>query len=214
MIATASINGVSVAWLVARSAGLVAFALLAFSVSLGLAMSTRLLASRRTKMIMGWHQTLLWTTACMLVLHFSALLFDPVMPFGVGSVLVPGLSTWRPLTIAAGIVALWLVLALAVSFRLRKRIGQKRWRLLHYASFVAFALALGHALHAGTDMQRTGGLIFVGVVSAPVLWLSFARILMPRGAPRPAAKAPPPPARRVEDEAAPRAERVPAGVGA
>lgn len=172
--------GMPVAWLVARAAGLVAFALLTVSVTLGLMMSTRLLGPARQKELLGWHQTLMWTGLSMLVLHAGAILFDPVMRFGLPAVLLPGAAPWRPVTVAAGIVAGYLMLTLAVSFRLRRRIGQRRWRLLHYASFGAFALALGHALHAGTDLQGTTGLVFAGVALAPVLWLAFARILMPR----------------------------------
>jgi hypothetical protein len=169
-----------VAWLIARAAGLVAFALLTVSVTLGLMMSTKLLGPARQKELLGWHQTLVWTGLSMLVLHAGAILFDPVMRFGLPAVVLPGAAPWRPVTVAAGIVAGYLMLMLAVSFRVRRRIGQRRWRLLHYASFGAFALALGHALHAGTDLRGTTGLVFAGVALAPILWLVFARILMPR----------------------------------
>ncbi len=172
--------GMPVAWLIARAAGLVAFGLLTVSVTLGLLMSTKLLKPRRQKDLLGWHQTLIWMGLSMLVLHGGAILFDPVMRFGLPAVVVPGAAPWRPITVAAGVVAGYLMLALAVSFRVRRRIGQRRWRLFHYASFVAFALALGHALHAGTDLRGTTGLVFAAIAVAPILWLTFARILMPR----------------------------------
>ena len=72
-----------VAWIVARAAGLVAFALLTFSTWLGLAMSTRILGARRQKSLLGWHRTLVWTGLSMLVLHAGALLLDPVLHFGL-----------------------------------------------------------------------------------------------------------------------------------
>ncbi len=174
--------GMPVAWLIARAAGLVGFGLLTLSVTLGLMFSTRILKPKRQKDLMGWHQTLLWTGLAMIVLHGLAILLDPVMRFGPIAVLVPGTAPWRPITVAAGVVAGYLMLALALSFHVRRRIGQRKWRLLHYASFGAFALALGHALHAGTDLQGVTGLVFGAVAVAPVLWLVFARILMPRPA--------------------------------
>ena len=61
--------GMPVAWLIARAAGLVAFALLTVSVTLGLMMSTRLLKPKRQKDLLGWHQTLIWMGLSMLVLH-------------------------------------------------------------------------------------------------------------------------------------------------
>jgi predicted ferric reductase len=172
-----------VAWYIARSSGLVAFGTLTLSVWLGLAMSTRLLGTRRQKSLFGWHQTLAWTGLSMLGLHAGALLFDPTLHFGLPSVLVPFASAWRPAAVAAGVVAGWLALMLALSFRLRKRIGQRGWRRLHYTSFAAFVLALGHALTAGTDVKGLGGVVLVAIAGGPVLWLGLVRILMPRTTP-------------------------------
>ena len=73
-----------------------------------------------------------------------------------------------------------LTLMLAASFRLRTVIGQKGWRRLHYASFAAFFLALGHALTSGTDLRGGGGPIVAALAAGPVIWLTFYRILMPR----------------------------------
>ena len=174
-----------VAWYVARAAGLVAFVALTLSVWLGLGMSTRLLGPKRHKSLFGWHQTLAWTGLSMLVLHAGALLFDPTLHFGLASVLAPFASAWRPAAVAAGVVAGWLTLVLAVSFRLRKRIGQRGWRRLHSATFTAFVLALGHALTAGTDLRGLGGPILAALAAGPVLWLTFVRILLPRTTPPP-----------------------------
>lgn len=178
-------SGMPVAWLIARAAGLVALGLLTMSVTLGLAMSTKLLSPKRQKGLFEVHQALIWTALAMLVLHAGALVLDPVMHFGVLNVLVPGMAPWRPVTVAAGIVAGWLMLALALSFRIRRRIGQRRWRLFHYGSFGAFAIALWHGLTAGTDLKGTPGLVIAAGFAAPVLWLTFARILMPRPERRP-----------------------------
>ena len=184
MILLAATSGTPVAWLVARAAGLVAFGVLTLSVTLGLALSTKLLGNRRGKLVLGWHQTLMWTGLGMVVLHIGGLLLDPVLRFGFVAVLVPGAAPWRPIPVAAGIVTLWLMLALASSFHVRRQIGQRRWRLLHYASSLAFALGLYHAINVGSDLTGNRGLIFAGIVLAPVLWLAYARILMPRQKPR------------------------------
>lgn len=176
-------GGVPIAWLVARSAGLVAFGLLTLSVWLGLAMSTRLLGPKRQKRLLGLHRTLAWTGLSMVGLHVSAILLDPVLHFGVLGVLVPGGATWRPGAVALGVVAGWLSLALAASFNARRWIGQKGWRRLHYASFAAFWLALGHALYTGTDLKGFGGATTAILAAGPVLWLTFYRLLVPRTAP-------------------------------
>jgi DMSO/TMAO reductase YedYZ heme-binding membrane subunit len=37
------------------------------------------------------------------------------------------------------------------SFYLRRRIGQRAWRMLHYVTFLAFIGATAHGVLAGTD---------------------------------------------------------------
>jgi hypothetical protein len=184
------VTALPVAWLVARAAGLVAFGLLTLSVWLGLAMSTRLLGPKRQKPLLALHRTLAWTGLSMVGLHVGALLLDPVMHFSVLSALIPGAATWRPGSVALGIVAAWLSLALAASFNARRWIGQKGWRRLHYASFAAFWLSLGHALLVGTDLKGLGGPITALLAAGPVLWLTFYRLLAPRHAPAPLAAQP------------------------
>jgi predicted ferric reductase len=131
------------------------------------------------------------------------LLFDPTLHFGLAALLVPfaaswspaavaagvvaGLlvpfaAPWSPAAVAAGVVAGWAMLAIASSFRLKRWIGQKGWRRLHYLSFGAFVLALGHALVAGTDLHGVGGPILAAIAAGPVIWLVLARILLPRSA--------------------------------
>jgi hypothetical protein len=185
-------TAVPIAWLVARSAGLIAFGLLTLSVWLGLAMSSRVLAPKWTKRLLGLHRTLAWTGLSMVGLHIGALLADPVMHFGALAVLVPGAAAYKPGAVALGVVAGWLTLALAASFNARKWIGQKGWRRLHHATFAAFWLALGHALLVGTDLKGFGGPVTAVLAAAPVLWLSFYRLLTPKQVPtsRPPTPAP------------------------
>lgn len=176
-------SGVPFAWIVARASGLVAFGLLTLAVWAGLAMSTRLLAPKRQKPFLALHRTLAWTGLSMVGLHVGALLLDPVLRFNVLSVLVPGVATWRPGAVALGIVAGWASLALAASFKARRWIGQKGWRRLHYVSFAAFWLALGHALLVGSDLKGFGGPVTALLAAGPVLWLTFYRLLVPRTVP-------------------------------
>ncbi len=175
-----------VAWMLARAAGLVAFGILTLSVWLGLAMSTRIVPPKRRPRLLGWHRTLAWTGLAAIGLHVVALLADPTLHFGLASALVPFASPWRPAAVAGGVLAGWLALALAASFRMRRVLGQKGWRRLHYASFGAFVLALCHALASGTDLAGLGGPVVAVIAGAPVLFGAMLRILAPLKPRRPA----------------------------
>jgi predicted ferric reductase len=86
-----------------------------------------------------------------IAIHVVALLFDSYAPFSIVQLLVPFTATYRPLAVALGILALYLALLVTVSFYLRRRIGYKTSRLLHYTSFIAYMGATLHGILAGTD---------------------------------------------------------------
>jgi sulfoxide reductase heme-binding subunit YedZ len=59
-----------------------------------------------------------------------------------------------------------------VSFSLRKRIGMKAWRRLHWTSYAIFAGATVHGLAAGTDTAAMRALAIgaVGAVAGATVW--------------------------------------------
>jgi sulfoxide reductase heme-binding subunit YedZ len=74
----------------------------------------------------------------------------------VAALLVPGLSPYRPLATGVGVLSAELMLLIYVSFSLRRRIGVRNWRRLHYLTFAVFGAATVHGLAAGTDRWAFG----------------------------------------------------------
>ena len=69
------------------------------------------------------------------------------------------------------------MLAVYASFSLRKRIGTKNWRRLHWTTYAIFAGATVHGVTAGTDMPSLGGaadLAAIGAVTFGMAWRAFA----------------------------------------
>ena len=52
---------------------------------------------------------------------------------------------------ALGVIALYLFIALIATSLLRKHVGQKTWRAIHWASYAMWPLAVLHGITAGTD---------------------------------------------------------------
>ena len=69
-----------------------------------------------------------------------------------------------------------LMVLIYASFSLRRRIGARNWRRLHYLTFGVFAAATVHGLAAGTDRWAFG--LYAGSVAA-VAGLTAWRILRP-----------------------------------
>jgi hypothetical protein len=97
--------------------------------------------------------------------------------FGLASVLVPFASHWHPLAVAWGIAAMYMLAAVEVTSLLRRRIGQRVWRMVHFLSFPLFVSSTVHGLSAGTDSARPMVMIAAVLGLAGVAWLSVARVL-------------------------------------
>jgi sulfoxide reductase heme-binding subunit YedZ len=176
-------------WYLARAAGLTAYLLLTLDVILGLVIHTRALDD----LIARWqsfdlHQFTALLALGFLALHLLALLGDSYVGFRPWQLLIPFTSPYRPVPVALGVVALYLVLLIVGSFYVRRHIGQRAWRMLHYLSFGGWALALGHGLLAGTDTGTLWGLFLYAGTGFIVVALTIARFQEAAPAtPRPAA---------------------------
>jgi methionine sulfoxide reductase heme-binding subunit len=155
-------------WYIARSAGLVAWALLSASVIWGLTMSnrTRPFGHRpRPAWMLDLHRWLGGLATIFVGVHIVAILLDSYVNFSIVSVLVPFTAAWRTSAVAWGVVAMWLLLAVELTSLARRRLPRRAWRLVHGASFPLFGLATLHAFTAGTD---AGSLLFIGA-AVPVI---------------------------------------------
>jgi sulfoxide reductase heme-binding subunit YedZ len=70
-------------------------------------------------------------------------------------------------------VSLYGLVIVVASFYIKKHIGQKTWRLIHFASLGVFMASLIHGVSAGTD-TRTPLMIGLYVGSAGVVGLLLA----------------------------------------
>ena len=165
-------------WFVSRATGFAAYIALALDVIVGLLVSTRAgdrwLARGTSIDLHGW----LSPVALGLVLgHALVLVADSYIRFDALAVLVPFASPYRPVAVGLGVIAGYLALVVHASFGLRRRLGAKTWRRLHYLSFVAFVAAALHALLAGSDSSRPWAVALYGTPLAIVLALVAHRVL-------------------------------------
>jgi sulfoxide reductase heme-binding subunit YedZ len=174
-------------WVLARSSGLIAYALLAASVLAGLVLKARPFGtSMKPAAITDLHRFLAVLGLGALSVHGIALLVDDAVPMSIVDLLVPGIAPYRPLWTGLGVLAAELMVIVYVSFALRKRIGVRAWRRLHWATYLIFALATLHGLAAGSDSGTTWALALYGGATGAVIAAAAWRALVPpeKGAPR------------------------------
>jgi methionine sulfoxide reductase heme-binding subunit len=154
-------------WYAARAAGLVAYLLLTAVVVLGLALSGRRRLPRWPRFALeDVHRFAGMLTGTFVALHVVTIAIDSYTPFSIAALLIPFASTYKPLPTALGVVSAELLVALAVTNRLRNRgLSYRAWRRAHYLGFVVWAIAALHGITAGTD---SGGLWLVLLYGASI----------------------------------------------
>ena len=157
-------------WYAARAAGIVAYVLLSVVVALGLLLSGR-------RRLPGWprfavedvHRYAGLLTGTFVAIHVATIAIDSYTPFSLAGLLVPLVSSYKPLPVALGIVSAELLVALAVTNRMRNRgLSYGTWRRLHYLGFAVWGFAALHGITAGTDRGSGWLLVLYGVTIAAI----------------------------------------------
>jgi predicted ferric reductase len=147
-----SLDSTQVFWFITRAAGLMAYLLFWLSTVWGLAVSSKIFDRLLNRpFTFDTHGFLSLLALGFIFIHVVVLMWDSYAPFSLVQLFVPFTSTYRPLAVAFGIISLYLTLIVTVSFYLRRRIGYKTSRMLHYLSFLAYIGATAHGILAGAD---------------------------------------------------------------
>lgn len=139
-------------WYTTRGAGAVSLVLLSASVALGLLAKAGV--QRR-----GWprflvtavHGDLALVALGFLMLHIVTAVVDPFTHLGITAATIPFGSDYRTLWLGLGTIAFELMLAVIASSLLRKVIGARIWRAVHWLAYAMWPLAVVHSLGTGTD---------------------------------------------------------------
>jgi len=171
-------------WLLARASGLTAYALLTASVLAGLVLKSRPFRSLKPASVTDTHRFLALLGLGAIALHGLTLVVDKTVHLTPAALLVPGASPYRPLPVGIGVLAAELMLVVYASFALRRRIGTRNWRRLHWATYAIFGAATVHGLAAGTDTAQPWALSLylaaIGSVAGAATWRALAPPLSPQ----------------------------------
>jgi len=169
----------SLAWYSSRILGFAAYGALAVSVIYGLLLSTGILdhvAHRAVSLTL--HQDLSALAIGATALHGALLALDTYVPQSVRQLVIPFAGPYRPEWVGVGQLAFYLMLIVYGSFYVRRRLGQRGWRLLHYTTLLAFAGATVHGVMSGTDSPAEWAFWAYTSASVAVVFLLGYRIAL------------------------------------
>jgi predicted ferric reductase len=165
-------------WYTTRVVGFAAYGALSLSVIYGLLLSTGILDALAQRTIsFALHQELAAIGIALALVHGAALTLDHTMPYTLLELAVPFAGPYRPLWVGAGQLALYLSVAVYASFSLRRRLGQRAWRTVHYLTFLAWLFATAHGLMSGTDTSAPWALWSYAATAAAVAFLFGYRLI-------------------------------------
>ncbi len=178
-------------WYVSRAFGVSSYIALSLSVTWGLLISTGvgdgLMARARSVEVHKW---IAGVSLATLAGHGLALVGDSYVTFDALDLLVPFLAPYRPFAVGLGVIAAYGAGVVHTSFWMRRRLGQRTWRTIHYGSFGVFLLATAHGVLAGSDGGTPWMRLTYLVAGGLVLWLTIYRVALLAAAGSPATRAP------------------------
>lgn len=165
-------------WYMARIGGIVAYLLLWLSNVWGIVMSSKFAKGFiSAPFIYGMHEFLPALALVFTVLHSVILLGDSYINFNIFHLLIPFSSPYAPFWTGLGTISFYLLAAILMTSYLRKQVGQKMWRALHYVAYLCFVLALGHGIMAGSDSSSLMIQTMYWFTGLSVFFLTIFRVL-------------------------------------
>jgi predicted ferric reductase len=165
------------AWYGIRLLGILSWAALTGSVIYGLLLSTGILDALAHRTVsFALHQELSAVGLGLALVHAALLTLDSSVPFNVTELLVPFAAPYRPLWVGLGQLGLYLTLVIVASFSVRKRLGQRTWRRLHYLTFLIALATTLHGVMAGTDTAAPFALPMYAAATIAMVSLTVYRI--------------------------------------
>src|SRR5437764_15025797 len=171
--------GPSAYWYLARATGIVSLLLLTASVVLGVLGPLRFTVPGRWPRfaIDTLHRDVSLLVIAVLVIHVVTSVLDGFAPINFLDAVIPFRSVYRPVWMGLGAFAFDFLLALAVTSLVRRRLGYRAWRAIHWLAYVSWPVAVLHGIGSGTDTKVWWSLALTLVCVAAVSAAAIVRVL-------------------------------------
>lgn len=162
-------------WAFGRISGILALALFTITLILGIVTrSGRPLIGMPRFSVTLVHRNIALLASAFLVLHVGTLMLDSYAHLNPADVVVPFLGSFKPLWQGLGTVAFDLLIAITITALLRRFIGVRPFRFVHWFTYAMWPIAVAHAIGNGTNGTNAwfllGSTAACLTVAAAVVW--------------------------------------------
>jgi hypothetical protein len=178
-------SGTAALWYLSRGSGAVSLILLSAALVLGIVDERRWRSTRWPRFALhGLHRWVSLFAVAFLGVHILSGVLDSFAPIRLLDAVLPFAGTYRPLWLGFGALAFDLLLTVAITSLLKRQIGQRAWRAVHWLSYAAWPVAVLHGLGTGSDV-RGGWLLAITAACVTAVWFAvLARVARVPGWPR------------------------------
>jgi sulfoxide reductase heme-binding subunit YedZ len=170
--------GPSIEWYLTRSTGAVALLLLTLALALGVADIQRWASPNWPRFVVdALHRNVSLLALVFLVLHILTSVLDSFAHISILDAVVPFVGSYRPFWLGLGAVAFDLMLAVILTSLLRRRVGERVWRVTHWFVYACWPIALLHSLGTGSDVKSAWMLVLALACLALVIAAVLVRLL-------------------------------------
>jgi DMSO/TMAO reductase YedYZ heme-binding membrane subunit len=174
LLATA---GPSALWYLTRATGAVTLLLLTASVVLGVANVGRLQSRGWPRFVIeGLHRNVSLLAIAVLIIHIATSVLDPFAGIHLIDAVVPFVGSYRPFWLGLGAFASDLLLAIAITSLVRRRLGHGTWRAIHWLAYLCWPVAVMHTVGTGSDVKQVWLLALTAACVVAVIVAVWARV--------------------------------------
>jgi methionine sulfoxide reductase heme-binding subunit len=164
-------------WYLARGTGAVALVLLTASVVLGIVGTVRFASPRWPRFAVdAVHRDISLLVLVVLAVHIVTSVLDGFAPISLLDGVIPFVTPYRPLWMGLGTLAFDLLLAIAITSLVRRRLGYRAWRAVHWLAYASWPVAVLHGLGTGSDVKQWWMLGLTGACIVAVLVAVWTRL--------------------------------------
>jgi methionine sulfoxide reductase heme-binding subunit len=168
----------AVIWYAGQATGIVTLVLFSAVMVLGICVRRQVRIPGMPRLAaVALHRSISLLAVAFLAVHILTAVVDSYVDISPLAAVVPFSSSYEPLWVGLGAVALDVILAVVVTSLLRARLGRRTWRAVHWLAYACWPAAVLHGitLGNGTGHPMSGWPLWltigcVAVVVSAVAW--------------------------------------------
>jgi sulfoxide reductase heme-binding subunit YedZ len=174
-------------WYASRATGVVSLVLMSAVMIIGILINRQgRLPGLPRFAVLGLHRNLSLLAVAFVAVHVLSAVADSFVSIDLAAAVIPFVSAYEPLWVGLGAVSLDIMAAVIVTSLLRRHLGRRVWRAVHWLAYASWPVAVAHSIGSSPDLRHAGPLLDLTLTCIAAVIIAIAWRLARAGVvPRP-----------------------------